>query len=363
MKKIIAMMTATLLLFSISGCSLTGATDLDAASDRPVGSAKGCTHSFTVTGTMDPGCENEGNVHILCTTCGAQYTALQSPVGHDWADAACDAPMTCHVCGLTQGEPLGHTYSAGECTMCGAPDPDNSIQWDLSKGVLTLTGVGRMKDEVPWYDYRSSIKEVVIPDGITYIGRGAFASTKIVELVLPDSVTELGEQAFYWPGELTTVILPDGIEVLPDRVFGQCEKLSYVKFPAHLKKIGEFALGACAIEELVLPYGLEEIGESAFLSSRKLRTVDIPGTVTMIGKDAFKGCVALTTVTIGDGAGAIGYKAFGDCKSLTHVYIPASVTQIDEYAFENSINVVIYGAAGSYAETFAADNGIPFVAG
>ena len=312
---------------------------------------------------MDPGCETEGNVQIFCTACGVHYIALQGPVGHEWVEADCVTPMTCDACGMTQGEPLAHTYSAGECILCGAPDPDNSIQWDLSKGVLTLTGVGRMKDESPWNDYRSSIKEIVISDGITYIGRRAFASTQIIELVLPDSVTELGEQAFYWPGELTTVILPDGIEVLPDSVFGQCEKLSYVKFPANLKKIGRFALGACAIEELVLPYGLEEIGVSAFLSSRKLRTVEIPGTVTLVDKEAFKGCVALTTVTIGDGAVELGYKAFGDCKSLTKVVIPASMTKIDEYAFENSPDVVIYGVAGSYAETFAAENGIPFVAG
>jgi hypothetical protein len=62
--------------------------------------------------------------------------------------------------------------------------------------------------------------------------------------------------------------------------------------------------------------------------------------------------------------------AFIGCTSLTSVYIPASVKSIHENAFENtsdpfrpSLNVTIYGESGSYAETFAKANNIPFKVG
>ena len=43
------------------------------------------------------------------------------------------------------------------------------------------------------------------------------------------------------------------------------------------------------------------------------------------------------------------------------VEIPNSVTFISDRAFENCDNVVIYGYAGSYAQTYAQENTIPFV--
>ena len=38
---------------------------------------------------------------------------------HEWADADCDTPKTCILCGATEGEPLGHSYENDVCTICG----------------------------------------------------------------------------------------------------------------------------------------------------------------------------------------------------------------------------------------------------
>ncbi len=58
---------------------------------------------------------------------------------------------------------------------CGA-DGEN-LTWVLDDtGTLTISGEGAMADwtsssNVPWYNYRSSIKTVVIEDGVTSIRR------------------------------------------------------------------------------------------------------------------------------------------------------------------------------------------------
>ena len=359
MKKILTMLLSLAMLLPVLGC---GAGDVPETELDVTESVEVCDHRFIIQ-TLDPAdCVHDGSAEIVCQHCGAQYKAFQNILDHDWAEADCTTPMTCKDCGLSQGDVLPHTFINGECSLCGAPDPDNSISWDLSKGVLTLSGVGRMKDETPWWDYRSSIKEIVISEGITYIAANAFTHTEITEVILPDSVTALGESAFYWNDELTTVILPDGIGVIPDNCFGQSRNLKDVSFPKGVKEIGTYAFGCSAIVDLVLPEGLEVIGETAFGYSHKLKTVEIPASVRSIGDSAFYNCDALHTVTIHEGAESIGYHCFSNCPSLTEIHIPASVGSIDEYAFEDSEKVVIYAPAGSYAETFAAENGIRFVA-
>ena len=56
----------------------------------------------------------------------------------------------------------------------------------------------------------------------------------------------------------------------------------------------------------------------------------------------------------------IGDCLFADCESLTSIVIPASVTDIDDSAFDCCDELTIKGYAGSYAETYAKENGIPF---
>ena len=58
---------------------------------------------------------------------------------------------------------------------------------------------------------------------------------------------------------------------------------------------------------------------------------------------------------------SIGNNAFRDCTSLTEVKIPDSVINIGDYAFYGCTNLTIYGYTGSYAETYAKENDIPFV--
>ena len=75
------------------------------------------------------------------------------------------------------------------------------------------------------------------------------------------------------------------------------------------------------------------IGEKAFQYNRAVRSVSIPGSVTVIRDNAFRECPHLSEVTLGDGIGAIEDMAFCGCQSLTAVDIPGSVRNIGIYAF------------------------------
>lgn len=58
---------------------------------------------------------------------------------HIWAEATCDTPKTCTVCGVTDGKPLGHQFEAGRCSVCGTADPDDPA----ASTVLRLAGNNR----------------------------------------------------------------------------------------------------------------------------------------------------------------------------------------------------------------------------
>ena len=100
---------------------------------------------------------------------------------------------------------------------------------------------------------------------------------------------------------------------------------------------------------------------------QKLTDVEVPayiegGLVDLFWK-AFEKNKTLECLTIREGVTTIGYGVARGCKALKIVRIPASVIQIGENSFiECSSELTIYAPAGSYAETYAEENNIPFVA-
>jgi hypothetical protein len=65
-------------------------------------------------------------------------------------------------------------------------------------------------------------------------------------------------------------------------------------------------------------------------------------------------------VTISEGVTSIGKGTFGGCSKLNSMVIPEGVASIGRGAFDK--NITIHAPAGSYAETYAKENNIPFVA-
>ena len=90
--------------------------------------------------------------------------------------------------------------------------------------------------------------------------------------------------------------------------------------------------------------------------------VIIPDGVTSIGINTFAACKDITGVTLPDSVKSIGDWAFYGCDSLRSITIPESVTKIGKEVFMNCPDLTISGIAGSYAETYAKANSIPFKA-
>lgn len=126
---------------------------------------------------------------------------------------------------------------------------------------------------------------------------------------------------------LEKLLLPQGITEIGEAAASYCSNLEKVNFSTPLKKIGSGAFFGCTsleMEQLVFPEGLEEIGNTAFHYLPALTgEVVLPATLKSIGSDAFSSS-GITKVTF-NGPVFIGNNAFSTTK-LTSVELPDGCT-------------------------------------
>lgn len=92
---------------------------------------------------------------------------------------------------------------------------------------------------------REDLTEVVIAEGITGIGAGAFLACRGLRRVhFPDSLRVIGEMAF-WETGLYEVTLPEKLLRVDDNAFWSCEDLTRINVPGRNTEIGLNAFGGC----------------------------------------------------------------------------------------------------------------------
>jgi len=143
-----------------------------------------------------------------------------------------------------------------------------------------------------------SVKSVVIPKGVTRIGRYTFfRSNKLESIFIPEGVTTIGDSAFRECTSLASVNIPGSVTTIDERAFADCTSLASVS----------------------IPEGVKEIGQGAFTECSSLKSLSIPDSITEIGPYAFSGCKSLVTVTVSPVEGRelhIRNNAFFGCPKL-----------------------------------------------
>lgn len=285
-----------------------------------------------------------------------------------------------------------------------------NVTWALDDtGTITISGTGEMEDYnnyaryAPWHSNKSSVKKVIINDGVTSIGTCAFYDcTGLTSITIPNSITNIGYLAFRGCTGLTSITIPDSVTNIEWQAFDHCSGLTDVTIGSGVTKIGIGAFEYCIeLTSIIIPnsvkiiescvfshcYGLASIivsqgntvyhsswnclienetktiiagcktsfipedgsvasiGDSAFSGCIGLKSIVIPDSVTSIGWEAFRDCTGLTNITIPGSVTSIGLHAFSDCTGLTSLVIPNSVTTIGANAFGHVLNVVYSGDA------------------
>ena len=206
----------------------------------------------------------------------------------------------------------------------------------------------------------TGLQTVSIPSGLTKIGTQAFfGCSSLQNVTLPASLKEIGYQAFRDCDALTSITFPDSLEKVGDQAFfittngtngkhtGSLTTVTFgTKVPTFLNAKGEpsnypqlftgqnqlktvdmsrctdtvisagLFSGLTALETIIFPTGLTEIGDRAFTNCSGLKSLEFPDSLTKIGESAFSGCTGLTYISYGNGIDDIGSNAFGGCTGV-----------------------------------------------
>lgn len=225
---------------------------------------------------------------------------------------------------------------------------------DFEKGIIkgTFLGIGANEEAVIEYindffkpgpfDLESLIindrkLEITLPDSLEYIGDAAFGISAINELNIPAGVKEIGDYAFSFDTHL--------------------KKINF-NSDGNLTKIGNHSFSFAAIgydeeNQLIIPKSVVDIGAYSFASNSYLKklTFSNDSALKTIGEGAFANCnleYTSDSLIIPSGVEKIGEKAFFEQKDNNLNYIKFMGTReklntLGTSWYKSNVNVKAYG--------------------
>ena len=254
-----------------------------------------------------------------------------------------------------------------------------------------------------------NLASAVIPEGVTTLGDSAFSACRsLKEIYIPSTVEKIGTRTFSWfvglekitVSENNPVFHSDGnciIETATKTLLTGCNT-SVIPTDGSVTAIGDNAFSGCnGLSSIVIPDCITSIGECPFVFCNSNLTVIFPtGSASYIHDVKYNrnnNCFIDTTtkkliaicensvIPTNGSVTSIGERALSYVPELPSINIPSAVTQIDAGAFSGSsfekvfflssdviiddgadipASTVIYGDAGSTAESYAQTHGNTF---
>ena len=249
-------------------------------------------------------------------------------------------------------------------------DDENLPQYQLENGVLTVSGTGRIDNNL--YKNNTDITELVIKNGITSVGDYSFYEcTSLTRVILPDTLTEIGSHAFAKCTALTEIDLNEGLSTIEDRgfedctalkrvfipisvedglvsytynpssnkawgIFNNCRELTTVEFAEGTTRIHSGLFGGSGLKEITFPESVTEIGMYAFANCESLEEINFSDSMKRIEERAFSNCTSVKKLDFPENINYIGAHSFDSDGALTEVSIPLNWQNVDIYYEYNS---------------------------
>ena len=230
---------------------------------------------------------------------------------------------------------------------------------------LNDLSIGKDVKRIGAYAFAScpNISSVILPDGLIELGKSSFRGTGITDIKIPQSIEIWGEYSFSDCVNLKNVFLPSSLQKIPMGCFRYCSNLSKIQIPDSVSYLGENAFSNCiSLTEVNLPSSLNNQPYMLFSGCLRLEKVKFgEGFSNVISQRMFENCESLKSIELVNGVQSIEASSFEGCTELAEITIPQSIGRIDESAFSECNKLqLIKGYKGSYAETFAKNNGFTF---
>lgn len=213
-----------------------------------------------------------------------------------------------------------------------------TYKYDKQNNILTFEGEGKLTTSVDmqeggckllnnndWDEYSKKVEKVVIGEGITEIGIGAFwRFSQLKTVVLPKTLKAIDDFVFYECYNLENIDLSDSVTAIGKEAFRSCRKLSKIYLGENLSKLGENNFLDCKNLNYI---ELSNQNKNFVLSDNGLYTANLK-TLIYVNKNA-------TSFKIDKNCTRIKRFAF-NLSSVKKLNIPNTVKKVEGGAFYNS---------------------------
>lgn len=138
----------------------------------------------------------------------------------------------------------------------------------------------------------TSLSSIVLPEGVTSLGNNCFNSDKLTYAELPNSLTtlgggslgysltnlkisssEIGPSWFKWMTSLKEVVLGEGVSTIGSEAFSGCSGITSLSLPNTVTSIEDYAFCGCNIPSVTIPENVSYMGKNCFADCTSLKTV------------------------------------------------------------------------------------------
>lgn len=225
--------------------------------------------------------------------------------------------------------------SCKQLKECVVPPLVTEIKDMTFASCSSLTSV-RLMGEVTriggWaFSWSEALQQLELPESVTHIGSLAFYNCSQLDLMLPAEVIELGDRALFNTATYNNENnWKDDLLIVGDCLVKARGNRSEYPIPSNIRLIANNAFeGNTGLKTIVVPEGVEIIGDDAFWQCSSLQQVSLPQiSLKFLGREAFRDCSSLQEISLPEGIDEIRSWTFYDCTSLVSLSIPESVKKI-----------------------------------
>ena len=331
--------------------------------------------------------------------CGLSSLTISSTVTSIDKCAFCSCGKLNSVSFSSSLKSIGESAFSG-CGFENLNLPDNltslgSNAFNYCESLVSVSIPGTLK-EIASCAFKNccSLTNVSINSGVKTIGSEAFSECgSLSEITIPDSVTLIGSKAFYYCTALNKITISKNIAIIESQAFSDT---AYYNNSNNWEDDSVLYIGTNLIHSkagyspsqrsLTVKSGTKLIAENALEKLENLNNISIPSSVIHINKEPIylyapirsassdlavysDNCLITTSdwvplieeYTVLDNTRLIADGALIRAYTLETITIPASVKIIGENPFSSNVKT-IKGYSGSYAETYAKQHKLQFVA-
>lgn len=228
-------------------------------------------------------------------------------------------------------------------------------QLENGKYILRISGTG----EIPAMGFQMEndglVKEIVIEDGITYLGAQALYYFEETESVTIPKTIKSYNYSFAWNLKKLNTVNYNAINANADAYFPDNASMNIVfrdtnvtnvNIGSEVESIPDYFFENCKMSTLVIPNSVKSIGNFAFLNCNNLRYISIGENVEEIKACAFA-YTAIDSITIPENVKKIGASALQDCMNLKTINYNAIDCEYDGIISNSICPIAIFNTGNN----------------